>query len=310
MWASVSSFLRRATGQKMANDLEENTIPAQLRWVKDAPMFIDERGIADFYDAVLRPPYKEDSPVKISFSSQSKYQLSTKGGLEGKISIPDWISFLKGEFKGHTEIGTNSSDSKSSQDEIELYPVVTPHRQLEQLTAYYSLVLKNRIFFGNNSSPMKWQLEKKAQISPRALVFIDFDQDIKFVPMAAELSNGKIETFFDQMRDKDGRGPPYFSKNSKSEYWKWMDDNFNPDQSMKLIENFVSRENSRIEWIDYRVPLESGQSTMHVSISAYGKYNVGTFSYRMIRRPLGHGIRIVGTLKDGPDINVLAIYEK
>jgi hypothetical protein len=49
---------------------------------------------------------------------------------------------------------------------------------------------------------------------------------------------------------------------------------------------------------------------MHLHIEVAGKYNTGTFAYRLIRRGEGHGIRIVGSLRDGPDVNVLALYEK
>lgn len=45
--------------------------------------------------------------------------------------------------------------------------------------------------------------------------------------------------------------------------------------------------------------------TLHIHIEAAGKHNTGTFGYRPIRRALGHGMRIVGTLRDGPDVHVL-----
>jgi hypothetical protein len=39
-------------------------------------------------------------------------------------------------------------------------------------------------------------------------------------------------------------------------------------------------------------------------------YDTGTFAYNFIKRGYKHGIRLVGTLKSEPDMNVLAIYEK
>ena len=80
-------------------------------------------------------------------------------------------------------------------------------------------------------------------------------------------------------------------------------------QSIEVIEK-ASTEHGRIEWIDYRVPLNDAVDTMHLHIEAAGQYNTGTFAYRLVRRTLGHGVRMVGTLKDGPDFNVLALYEK
>jgi hypothetical protein len=58
------------------------------------------------------------------------------------------------------------------------------------------------------------------------------------------------------------------------------------------------------------VPLNDSVKTMHLPIEVAGKYSTGTFAYRMIRRGFGHGMRVVGALRDGPDVNVLGIYEK
>ncbi len=50
--------------------------------------------------------------------------------------------------------------------------------------------------------------------------------------------------------------------------------------------------------------------TIHLHVEPRLEYNTGTFAYRLVRQSFTRGIRIVGTLKDGPNINVLAIYEK
>jgi hypothetical protein len=72
----------------------------------------------------------------------------------------------------------------------------------------------------------------------------------------------------------------------------------------------MSTEHGRIEWIDFRVPMNDSADTMHLHIEAAKQYNGGTFAYRVVRRTLAHGLRLVGTLGDGPDFNVLALYEK
>ena len=43
---------------------------------------------------------------------------------------------------------------------------------------------------------------------------------------------------------------------------------------------------------------------------ARGDYDTGVFSYGIIRRGERFGLRIVGSLKSQPALNVLAIYEK
>jgi hypothetical protein len=82
---------------------------------------------------------------------------------------------------------------------------------------------------------------------------------------------------------------------------------------MDTLEDVVRTGGSRLRWIDYRIPLfKNGvfKQTAHLHISGHGKYDTGTFAYNLIRRGHRHGVRMVGTLKSAPDINVLAIFEK
>jgi hypothetical protein len=59
-----------------------------------------------------------------------------------------------------------------------------------------------------------------------------------------------------------------------------------------------------IEWIDFRVALDGTGRTVHFHLESRGRYFTGAFAYMVIRRVVGHGLRLVGTLKDGPDVNV------
>ena len=49
---------------------------------------------------------------------------------------------------------------------------------------------------------------------------------------------------------------------------------------------------------------------MHLHIKPRGQYETGTFAYNFIIRAFEHGLRLVGTLKSEPDLNVLAIFER
>ena len=42
---------------------------------------------------------------------------------------------------------------------------------------------------------------------------------------------------------------------------------------------------------------------------AHGDYDTGVFAYNLVRRGERYGLRIVGSLKSQPSLNVLAIYE-
>ncbi|PDQ20112.1 hypothetical protein CN311_15965 [Mesorhizobium sanjuanii] len=79
---------------------------------------------------------------------------------------------------------------------------------------------------------------------------------------------------------------------------------------MATIESAAAEQNSCVDWIDYRLSLNEERLTMHVHVEAGGRYYTGTFACRLSRSCYGHGMMLIGTLKDGPDLNVLAIYEK
>jgi hypothetical protein len=144
---------------------------------------------------------------------------------------------------------------------------------------------------------------------PRALACLDLPKGTKFVPMAAEFENGKVVTLFDKLRDASGGAPPTFEREKKQEYWRWFTTNFDARQCVNVIEE-ASNGNGKIEWIDFRVPLNESGEVMHVHLEPRGRYFTGALAYMIVRRALGHGLRLVGTLKDGPDVNVMALYEK
>jgi len=64
----------------------------------------------------------------------------------------------------------------------------------------------------------------------------------------------------------------------------------------------------RPRWIAYRMTFGSG-TTLHLDVSARGDCDTGIFAYNFIRRER-YGLRVVGSLKSQPALNVLAAYEK
>ena len=50
-------------------------------------------------------------------------------------------------------------------------------------------------------------------------------------------------------------------------------------------------------------------TTLHLDVSARGDYDTGVFACNFIRRGERYGLRIVGSLKSKPALNVLAAYE-
>jgi hypothetical protein len=285
-------------------------IPEQLLWVKDAPLFIDEINLSRFYDAALRPPFDETSPLKLKVTESTKRDLEGKFGAKLSAGLSNWLSAIasgSAEVSGEGKVA--KSDATGSESEIILQPIQNPHRQLEQLTIFYLIERREQLLFGESKDVLSWQKDGASLMVPRPLVFIDLPKNAKFIPMAAEFVNGKVVTFFQKLEADSGELPPPYKREAKADYWKWFDTNFNAERSLTVLEA-AATENGRIEWVDFRVPLNDVVDTMHLHIDVAGKYNTGTFAYRLIRRGVGHGMRVVGSLRDGPDVNVLALYEK
>lgn len=290
-------------------DTKVGELPQALMWVKDAPLFIDAINLAQLYDAVVRPAYQENAPLKIKVSETQKKDLEKKFGGKTGLHIPAWLSpILSGSAEVSAGVTASNSSGTATESEITLCPISTPHRQLEQLTIYYVLMQPKRLIAGGLNAPLTWQNDGISTQVPRALAFIDLPIGTKLIPMAAEFKDGKFVTFFDKLLAKSGERPPVFDRENQHEYWAWFAKNFDAGQCVDQIEK-ASTTNGRIEWIDFRIPLNNRADTMHIHIEAGGTYNTGTFAYRLIRRAHGHGIRLVGALKDGPDFNVMAIYE-
>jgi hypothetical protein len=302
--------LKPATAHFVATELE-SPFAEHVLWVKDAPLFIDEINLAQFYDASLRPPFDDAAPVKLKLTESVKNELAGKLAGKGTAGIANWLSWIAAssvELSAEGQLSRSRTDG--SEAEIVLQPIKTPHRQLEQLTIFYALRNPDQLLFGTPKDVLSWQENALSVSVPRPLVFIDLPKGTKFIPMAAEFAERHTsETFYDKLRGADGSVPPKFGTVDKLIYWKWFDDNFDADAALKVVEEAAST-HGRVEWVDFRVPLDDKGHTMHVHIEAAGKYSTGTFGYRLIRRALGHGMRIVGTLRDGPDVNVLALYEK
>lgn len=68
--------------------LDQPELPSALTWLNDAPLFIDEKNLARFYDAVVRPPYKETGPRTIKVSEAHKRDIELKIGGKGKSAYP------------------------------------------------------------------------------------------------------------------------------------------------------------------------------------------------------------------------------
>jgi hypothetical protein len=151
------------------------------------------------------------------------------------------------------------------------------------------------------------------------LAFIDFPPETQFQPMAGELSNGQVKTFFDGLVDKlkspGGTLPVRYpddpftdeGREAVNKYWDWFREHWSANKAVQVIENVIG-DGGRPRWIDYRIPV--GDTTLHLHVVGHGEADTGIFAYNLVKRGWKHGLRVVGTMKSEPDLNVLAIYEK
>ena len=77
---------------------------------------------------------------------------------------------------------------------------------------------------------------------------------------------------------------------------------------VKVVEEAIG-DGGRPRWIDYKMTFATGDE-LNLHVDAHGEYDTGVFAYNLIRRGWRYGLRIVGSLKSQPALNVLAIYEK
>ncbi|MGA2716134.1 MAG: hypothetical protein ABSG41_23795 [Bryobacteraceae bacterium] len=141
----------------------------------------------------------------------------------------------------------------------------------------------------------------------------------RIIPTAAEFSNGKIIQIYRHLtfvenetlpEYPDSRQSPGGLGDARREYWKWFDKNYSATKAMIAVEDAAADNGGRINWIDFRLPISSTGDTLHLHVCPGGKFDTGTFAYNFIKRGHKHGLRLVGTLKSEPDMNVLAIYDK
>lgn len=305
-----------------------------LAWLADAPLFIDKQLVGAFYDAVVRPEFEE---ATITLSTEKMKSLKASIEAEAKIEVKPWewikmlLPFL--DAKVEAKVGGKIDGQLDKKDEktVELRRISTPQRQLVQLALHYEAHFSKRIAVVSEdfSNPF-WAKDTFISEIPRALVFFDFPPETRFIPMAAELNKGNVITVFDRLASTLGgahdKPPPYpdslprvspkaLAKRRKA-YWGWFRDHFSPNAILNILEQEIARNEGRIRWIAFRVPLGDktsplyDEAPLHLHICGREEHDTGVFAYNLVGRGFKHGLRVVGTLKSEPDVNVLAIFEK
>jgi hypothetical protein len=295
------------------SEVPVNDSMAVLSWLADAPMFIDSQQIDAFYDVVVGPAFRTVQ-LELSASHSEQLEKSSTASLSAGLSaLFPWLKVDAG-----LDISRTRSKGRQEGQAIVLQPIESAARQLVKLSLHYLLSQQERVCVVSGGPEIPAREDISA--SPRMLAFVDVPPGTRFLPQAAELDGGRVVTFFgpliENLQREDGTLPAAYpdssatdeGKRQRDTHWKWYTDRWNADKAVKVMEEAVG-EGGRPRWVDYRMIYATGE-VLQLHVIAHGDYDTGVFAFNMIRRGERYGLRIVGSLKSKPALNVLAIYEK
>jgi hypothetical protein len=325
-----------AAPNKQNPKLEKRDLKAleRLTWLADVPHFIDEDRVRRFFDAVVRPEYEQGKTTReVGADSVKKVKAALGIDVGFKAKIPAFLSFFLGDVEGNAKGSAGAEGALETANKtavkVEFSEINSAERKLEELAVYYLLHHRDRIVFnegrmeGDNTTPWYQAPFTLLQSVPRSVGFLDLAPEIKLIPTAAEFANGEIVLLYDlllkELTNEEG-GPiakypdevgvaENTLRAERKKYWASYEKRFKPRIAMTVVET-AAASRGRINWIDFRLPFGVAGDTIHLHFAPNGRYDTGDFGYYLVMRGYKHGLRVVGTLKSEPDMNVLAVYEK
>jgi hypothetical protein len=206
-----------------------------LSWLADAPVFIDRQQIDAFYDAVVGPAFRT---VQLELSAGQTDQLEKSSRISLNAGLSALFPWLK--VGADLEVARTKSRGRQEGQNIVLEPIQSAARQLVQLSLHYLVNQPNRICVVAGGAEIP--IAEEISASPRMLAFLDVLPGTMFLPQAAELSDGRVITFFSPLVEKlqqDGVTlPPAYpassvtaeGKRQRDAHWKWYADHWNVDE--------------------------------------------------------------------------------
>ncbi len=324
-------------GHRMRLGKSEGGIAARVRalkefwFVADTPLYIDADLVSALFDSVFRPEFEVASRTLskgVSKSEEDAFELA----LGGEASVPT-VFKLSATGKAAEKRGASITEAASTVEQA----VNSPGTRLEKLLNVYVYSYPERILwikadlvsgadFRMPDVTLSWKEIEALLDTPgiRPIVVLDLAPGTKALPMFAELTNGQdvelYKHFKEQLPETSRESVPVYPtvgapdyQHKAKEYWRAFHSVFDSAVAMRTVEKSTKGGSARIDWIDFRLVGFTPDDTVvpiHMHISPKGRYSTGTFAYQLIRRSEKYGIRVIGTLKKGADINVLAIYER
>lgn len=328
--------------------LDERLVALERLWfLADTPLFVDNVLVSRLYDAVFRPEVELASHSDaITHELAAKVAGGAKTSVEIQAKVPPLLS-LFGIDVANAKAGLEGSLSgegtgrRASTGTANFVAVKSTERYLEKVVSLYAYKYSRRLFWvgsdltsgcslkePNRRQSWEEMEDELGKPGPRPLVVLDLEKEAKLMPMFGELVNGKacelLKDFLalhDKRKDDSAR-PPYPRSSMPADeqakvrraYWQHVLTRFDSQGVLQAIEGAAGTEKSRFDWIDFRALIDLEKAGLdeppHLHLAPRGEYSTGTFAYQLVRRGSRYGVRIIGTLKRGQDINVLAIYER
>lgn len=327
----IIQYMRYARDRRMtANTGNRNRADelGRLWWLVDAPLFIDHSLVDRLHDAIVWPEtvdqYTEEI-TKRKVNTAIAGQAEAEGG--GEVRLPaflDWLGpKLDARAKAATQASRNTEDESASV--VRGRPVNNSERRLNELVVEYLRNFPDRILFfdapGGNYRNIRGEVKRDSiqamlDSPPRPIIFLDVMPFSPIFPTMIEMENGGFRPVYkaleERFRGAEKALPSYPSKEddlpAKKAYWSALEDKFRSRVAMEAIEDAC--EEGRIGWIDFRLLFSEDGETLHLHLVPAGRYHTGVFGYNFVHRGHKFGCRIVGSLKQGFDVNVMAIYDR
>lgn len=177
-------------------------LPVSIAWLLDAPLFIDEKQIEAFYDAVLRPDF-EGTAVTLSNSISAATTIG--GGVTVGAAIP-WLAKAEGSAKAE------ATDKHDEGRQASFRRVVNPYRHLVALALHYASEQPERLLLASPPTTIvdgagtdlstTWSKSDFTGKVPRALAMIELPPETIFIPAALELQDGRVVLLYDELAQR------------------------------------------------------------------------------------------------------------
>lgn len=321
----------------------------RLWFVADTPLFLDGDLVERFYDAVFRPEVELASKSEtLANEFSAKIAGGAKVSAEVSPKMPPFLSLfgldvLNAKASAEASVSGEGNTKRTKTGAVNYVAVKSTERRLEKLISLYAEKYGRRLFWidaslksGHNMKDVGMRLSwgqmanELDKPGPRPIVILDLEPGSKLMPMYGELMNGKgcelIKDYLSERARKDENEypiPKYPSSklpldeqsHLRRQYWEKVNERFESGDVLRVIETAAGDERARFDWIDFRAMIDLVQSEEmieppHLHFMARGAYPTGNFAYQLVRRGHRHGLRLIGTLKKGQDINILAAYER